>query len=312
MPVVPVDPVPAVDPTDSSDPVEPVEPEDAVDAVRKVRTVAPDSSEGSAEPDESDDPADADDEDDEDDEDDRPWTFVGLGIPDPDAASGGDGPEYTYPGGVGAAGLVPGGAAPFPDDGPTLPGQHWFEDDTRRRPWAFIALGVSLLVLVGVIVAIVVGRGGGKGSETSKRPTESTTLPVQAMPSEPANMRPVPTDLLSALAPRDVAATVFDGELMVAWSPPRSAEAVSGYLVTVQTPDGRVEGDPLHVARGQDLTAFFDDTDLCVVVTTVVSTAEGGWEVARGELVCPRPPTTRPATIRPTTTRPAASPSSLR
>lgn len=214
------------------------------------------------------------------------WGFVPLGITDPEAAHAAE-PRYAHvePDEFGEASAVFADDAPASPDGGGLPGQHWFEDDSRRRPLPLIALGASLLVLAVVLVFIVVGGGGG-GNKSPAPGSSGPSLASQAMPTGAVGARPVPSEQLSELTPQDVAVGAFDGELQVTWDPPRSPQAVSGYFVVAQTPSGSVE--ERRLLEKDSLTVVFDDPKLCVVVTTVVSTLEG-LQLARGELVCPTP-----------------------
>ncbi|WTW98835.1 hypothetical protein OG216_38275 [Streptomycetaceae bacterium NBC_01309] len=245
-----------------------------------------------SEPPESADPEE-DSEDPEDSEDSEDWGFVPLGVADPEAASV-DEPRYSYsdpdePADSSGAFAYD---RPFPGNGGSgggLPGQHWFEDDKRRRPLPFIALGASLVVLV-VVIALIVAANGGGGSKPAAKPPSGPSLASQAMPTEAVGARPVPSEQAAELHPQAVAVGVFGGELQVTWDPPRSPQAVSGYFVVAQTTEGRVEERRL-VEKGTELTVVFDDADLCVVVTTVVSTLDG-LQLARGDLVCPPAPTT--------------------
>lgn len=229
----------------------------------------------------------------EDSEDSEDWGFVPLGVADPEAASV-DEPRYSYsdPDEPAHSSGEFAYDRPFVGSGGSgggLPGQHWFEDDTRRRPLPLIALGASLVVLV-VVIALIVASNGGGGGKPAAKPPSGPSLASQAMPTEAVGARPVPSEQAAELRPQAVAVGVFGGELQVTWDPPRSPQAVSGYFVVAQTTEGRVEERRL-VEKGTELTVVFDDADLCVVVTTVVSTLDG-LQLARGDLVCPPAPTT--------------------
>lgn len=183
-------------------------------------------------------------------------------------------------------------AEPF-DTAPGLPGQHWFDEGPKDRPWHLIAMAGALVVLIVVIAVIFVagGDGGGQAQTTTRNPAASS-IPPQAMPTEAVAARPVPADQLEALRPQAVAVGTFDGRLQVTWDPPRSPETVSGYFVIAQTPGtGQIEARHL-IERDSELTMVLDDTDVCVVVTTIVSSPEG-LQLARGDLVCPPAATTR-------------------
>lgn len=220
------------------------------------------------------------------------WDYVPLGIADVEGADTPGEPHYVHPEAV----AQPPTVAEQPDAPLGLPGQHWFDEGPKDRPWHLIALAGALVVLIVVIAVIFVTGGDGGAGKTAARNSPASALPPQAMPTEAVAARPVPADRLDALRPQAVAVGVFDGRLQVTWDPPRSPEAVSGYFVIAQTPGtGQVEERRL-VERDGDLTVILDVTDVCVVVTTVVSSPEG-LQLARGELVCPPPP---PTTRRPT------------
>lgn len=231
------------------------------------------------------------------------WAFVPLGIMDPEAAGSGDDPGERHAAAASGPEMEPlysydeFVSAPEPEpDGPTihgpgLPGQYRFEDDTRERPWALIALAGALAVLIAVIVVIFMNSGDG-GNKPKAKPSSGAPLAPQAMPSGAVGARPVPADKLPALRPQSVAVGTFAGELQVTWDPPQTPEAVSGYFVVTQTVDGEVD-ERVLIEKNSELTAVFDNPKLCVVVTTVVGTPEG-LQLARGDLVCP--PAASPST----------------
>ncbi|MEU8132475.1 hypothetical protein [Streptodolium elevatio] len=159
-------------------------------------------------------------------------------------------------------------------------------------------MGGGLVVLLFAILAAFVFLGGdGTGGEEAAPPQDpkQETPSSPPPPTGPVGARPVPPEKLPDLAPQSVAVGVFEDQLQVSWSPPRDAASVSGYFVIVQTSDGRVEEQRL-VERDADLTVVFDDASLCAVVTTIVGTP-AGLQLARGELVCPRPTPTPTAPV---------------
>ncbi|UGQ09033.1 hypothetical protein LO772_18865 [Yinghuangia sp. ASG 101] len=216
------------------------------------------------------------------------WAYVPLDVADDEAPPQRE-PHYVNPEIVEPPAPV---AEPL-DTAPGLPGQHWFDEGPKDRPWHLIALAGALVVVIVVSAVIFLAGGDGGKDKTTARLPPASSLPPQAMPSEAVAARPVPADRLDALRPQAVAVGVFDGRLQVTWDPPRSPEDVSGYFVIAQTPGtGQVEQRRL-IERDGDLTAILDDTDVCVVVTTVVSSPEG-LQLARGDLVCPAAPSKRP------------------
>jgi hypothetical protein len=229
------------------------------------------------------------------DADDEPWEYIPLGISDPEAPD--EAPDFAAPTTETPALEAPGYAPPA-----GLPGQNWFEDDRPRRPWMLIAaVGVSAVLLV--VLAVVIDLGGGGSGNKNRAATQQSRASAPAQPPasdaatapEPAQTgpvaaRPVPADQLAALRPQSVAVGTYNGQLQVSWDPPRQPQAVSGYFVIAQTPDGHIKDRKL-VEKDADRSVVFDDPSLCAVVTTVVGTPQG-LQLARGDLVCPA---TRPS-----------------
>ncbi|HSA53456.1 MAG TPA: hypothetical protein VLH10_25510, partial [Yinghuangia sp.] len=150
------------------------------------------------------------------------WGYVPLGISNAEGAEPPAEPHYVNPEII----EPPLTVAEPPDAAPGLPGQHWFDEGPKERPWHLIAMAGSLVLLIIVIAVIFVAGGdGGKGSSTAQSPPASA-LPPQAMPTEAVAARPVPAEELDALRPQAVAVGVFDGQLQVTWDPPRSPGTV--------------------------------------------------------------------------------------
>lgn len=214
--------------------------------------------------------------------DDTGWQFVPLGISDPEvAATAADAPAAEPSGGV--ATLAP----PEVEPGVGLPGQNWFEEE-RRRPWLLLVAGGVLVLALVVLVVAFLASGSEKHTGGTSQPPASAAPPADTVPPGAAvGARPVPPEQLPALAPQAVAVGVFDGQLQVTWDPPREPDAVSGYFVVAQSPDGAVQERRL-IARDANLSVVFGEDAQCAVVTTVVSTP-AGLQLARGDLVCASP-----------------------
>ncbi|GAA2635099.1 protein kinase domain-containing protein [Streptomyces axinellae] len=150
----------------------------------------------------------------------------------------------------------------------------------RRNRNRLVAASSGLLLVGGAVLALFLVRAANTSGDTP------------AAPDRPEGGRgsahPLPKGQLPAFQAQRVSVNTVGKRVQIAWSPPKRAQAVYGYAIAAQTPDG----EPVKVKNtgADEPSVVFTSppvrADTCYVVTSLVQTADGSVGLAPSDPVC--------------------------